>query len=188
MKIIAFTAKKETGKTTAVKYMMQKYPDAVQINFKDALIEELKLYFPELLQAEIEALDKSHYDGMDAWTIEKLFKVKPPVIRALMRNFGTEVRRAEDQNYWVNKWQGAITLAEKSGVKIVFTDDLRFISEWEAVRNNNGLVIKINSDKSIPVDTHGSEAEMDLIVPDQIVQNFFGDVEVMYKQLDEITI
>lgn len=183
MKIIAFTAKKETGKTTAVKYMMQKYPNAVQINFKDALVEELKLYFPELLQAICDIYDKTEYDGMDPWTIEKLFRVKPPLVRSLMRNFGTEVRRYHDPDYWVNAWARKI---EKCTAPIVFVDDVRFMNEAGSVKNHGGILIKIVSDKPVPEDAHTSESEMDQIVPDKVVKNFFGNVEVLYKQLDEI--
>jgi hypothetical protein len=185
MKIIAFTAKKETGKTTAVKYMMQKYPNAVQINFKDALVEELKLYFPELLQAICDIYEKLDYDGMDPWTVEKLFRVKPPLVRALMRNFGTEVRRKESPHYWVTRWKTKMSMLDPRATH-VFVDDVRFLNEAEAVKELGGTIIKITSDKPVPEDAHTSESEMGQIVPDKTVRNFFGEVEVLYKQLDEI--
>lgn len=184
MKIIAFTAKKETGKTTAVKYMKEKEV-SVQINFKDALVEELTTLFPELLQAICDIYDKTEYDGMDPWTVEKLFRVKPPLVRALMRNFGTEVRRKEDPDYWVKAWTKKV-LETTQYPTTIFVDDVRFLNEAKAVKDNGGTIIRITSDKPVPVDAHGSEAEMDQIVPDRTVQNLFGDVESLYKQLDEI--
>lgn len=192
MKIIAFTAKKETGKTTAVKYLKKKYPASVQINFKDALVEEIKILFPEVLATICSTYEQSHYDGMDPWTIEKLFRVKPPLVRALMRNFGTEVRRAENPDYWVNAWEEKVLKVRNMWVDIdhcfLFVDDVRFLNEANAVKKAGGTLIKITSDKPVPVDAHASEFEMDHIVPDKTVRNFFGDVEALYKQLNEIKI
>lgn len=186
MKIIAFTAKKETGKTTAVKYMMQKYPHALHINFKDALIGEIIALFPEVLQAMCEYYNKSDYDGMDPWTTEKLFRVKPRLVRAFMRNFGTEVRRREDPDHWVKAWIKTLKSVKVSDETVIFVDDVRFLNEAQAVKDFGGTIIRITSDKPVPVDAHASEFEMDHIVPDIVVKNFFGDVEVLYKQLDDI--
>lgn len=180
MKIIAFTAKKETGKTTAVVYMMQKHKNAVCINFKDGLVEEIKELFPELLAQMCFV-----YGAMDwtLWNVDRLFAEKPPLMRALMRNFGTEVRREQDQDYWVKKWVEKI---KQSQDKIIFVDDVRFLNEAGAIRAFGGRIIRIEADKPVPHDLHASEREMDLILPDTVIRNVFGEIETLYTQLDKI--
>lgn len=184
MRLLAFTAKKQTGKTTAVTYLRSKMTNSVQINFKDALVEELITLFPELIAEIGKTYDNNPkwYDGK-TWDAERLFKEKPPLIRSLMRNFGTEVRRKQDPEYWVKEWQRKI---DQNFVADVFVDDVRFLNEAEAVKRNGGMIIKIISDRPSPDDAHQSESEMDLIVPDRVIKNFFEEPEVMYKQLDSL--
>jgi adenylate kinase family enzyme len=86
--IVAFTGKKQNGKSTAAAYVAEKY-GFVRINFKDALVAETLANFPVLLDEIIEVMDRREYDGMNPWTHERLIKEKPPLMRALLQNNGT---------------------------------------------------------------------------------------------------
>ena len=48
--IIGLCGYKGSGKTTACNIIKKHLDDVVQINFKDALIEEIKEKFPDLLR------------------------------------------------------------------------------------------------------------------------------------------
>ena len=93
--IIGLTGKKQNGKSTAAEHLSDKH-NFVRINFKDALVAEIRERFPNLLEAIIEIMDRTDYDGMNPWTVDRLFKEKPPLMRALLQNYGTEVRRIDD--------------------------------------------------------------------------------------------
>lgn len=173
--IFGFTGKKHAGKTTAREYVEEQLADSVRINFKDALIEELNENFKEVLD------ECSTLYNMD---INELFRVKPPIVRALMRAYGTELRRREDPDHWLRSWKRK---AEKAYTKVdVLVDDVRFLNEAEAVRELGGIIIRIERSDMPSTDRHASEAEMDEIEPDYMVSCETGDFEAMQEQLDAI--
>ena len=49
MTIIALTGLKQSGKSTAANYLVEKY-GFIKHNFKDALINEIKTYFPDFIK------------------------------------------------------------------------------------------------------------------------------------------
>lgn len=187
--IIGITAEKETGKTTSVEYMKQiltAYSKPfVQINFKDALVEELIRYLPDHLLQICKDLDSSPatYDG-NPWTIERLFKEKPPQIRKLMQNWGTDFRRKENPLYWVHQWYRKVAIIE-AGI-VVFVDDVRFLNEAEAVKSfDSHILLRLEGIgfKHTGLDTHSSETEMQQIVPDLTIQSTYGDLPGLHLQL-----
>ena len=163
--LVAFVGKKGSGKSTAAKSLEEEY-GFVRHNFKDTLIAELKHKMPLLLD-ELVRVCAALSDG--EWTVDRLFKEKPPVVRALLQNYGTEVRRADDPNYWVDAWgQLASALSEKD----IVVDDVRFENEAQAIRDMGGVLIRIVKDSfDYPVlDEHSSETEQDdIIVNHEIV-------------------
>jgi dephospho-CoA kinase len=180
--IIGLTGKKQSGKSTAAEYI-EKHHLAVRVNFKDGLVKELKEKFPKLLDEIITIMDRLEYDGMNPWTVERLFKEKPPLVRALMQNFGTEVRRADDSDHWVNHWIDSTMMYPNEGIVV---DDVRFLNEAEAVRALGGIIVRIERPEMDSSDTHISELEMDQIVPDAIIRAHDGDFHGLYAQLDDL--
>lgn len=195
MKIVAFTGKKQTGKSTACAYLEEKY-SFTRVNFKDALIAELKENFPELLGAILKVqndyidefgpfeqvqniLGKDYID-----TIDELFVVKPPLMRTLMQNYGTNVRRKEKDSYWVDEW--VKTLWEKGSDTKTTVDDVRFLNEASRVKGQGGIIIRLIRTDMQHTDTHQSETEMDSIVPDFTITCNGGDYDHLYKELDTI--
>ncbi len=180
--IIGLTGKKQNGKSTAAQYVADKY-GFVRLNFKDALVAEIKERFPNVLEAIIEVMDRSAYDGMKPWTIDRLFKDKPPIFRALMQNFGGEVRRRDHEDYWVVMW-----LKQASKHKNVVVDDVRFLNEAQAVRDMGGMIIRIVRADYNNNDSHVSETEMDSIEADDSVTVVSGEegIEYLKKFMDSI--
>lgn len=188
--IIGFTGKMGSGKTTACDMVKQSLANVSHINFKDALIKELRLFFPDVLRAVATDVAGERLGG---WQTEptdviediemNLFYEKPPVIRALMRNFGTELRRSSDPEYWIKKWKETVTYTDG---KHVVTDDVRFVNEAEAVREFGGIVIRIARTDITDTGTHQSESEMDNIVADHTISVGKGELDKLRTELNTI--
>ncbi len=83
----------------------------------------------------------------------------------LLQWWGTEYRRAQDSQYWVNKWKQSLNpLAD-----IVIATDMRFRNEAAVVKEVGGYtvnVVRLNQDGMVYVDPsrsamHPSEIDMD---------------------------
>lgn len=174
--IIGLTGFKHTGKSTAATYLEHEY-GFTRLNFKDGLVAELTQNFPDLLRVVSEEEDL---------TIEELFTQKPPVIRALMQNYGTEVRRREDPDYWVLQWKMSMINRILAGNRHIVTDDVRFINECDAIRSANGVVVRIVRDDIPTGGDHQSETEQLSLRPDHTIHAVSGSYEKLYTALDEI--
>lgn len=163
--IIGLTGKKGSGKTTASNKIREVLIEngyfVHHLNFKDALITTMKQKFPETLKQISIVYEKS---------IEELFAEKPPVMRALMQNVGTEVYRGIRDDWWVSEWYRELfTIQErfKNEKLVIITDDVRFANECMMLQAKGGFLIKIfrigfEDDVST---THQSETEMESFVP-----------------------
>lgn len=205
--IIAFTGYKGTGKSTAAAYLESKY-GFVRHNFKDALIAEIKEKFPDLLREIAQASPRERLlfktgeftNGsiipIDAThlTIDDLFIQKPPLMRALMQNYGTEVRRGDDPDYWTTEWmKGAVERFKKGETNLV-TDDVRFINEAETIRDFGSLlnipyeykIIRLTRPDMLTGGDHVSETEQLQIEADHTIELEPGNFDKLYSELDEI--
>lgn len=155
IRIIAFTVKRGNGKSTASNKVREVLEGqnltVVRINFKDALVSTMR----DKLSGTLDEMAKM-YD----MTVNQLFDDKPPIMRKLMQEIGTEVYRAIDNDYWVNQWKIMVE-GMKDGV-VVIVDDVRFQNEFDAVKSLGGTVTRViatNKDKII--DEHQSEKEQE---------------------------
>lgn len=172
-KIIGFIGYKNSGKTTACN-IIKSHEDGVvvQHNFKDGLIRELKQNFPKLLQVLSDVYNMA---------IDELFIVKPPAVRALMQEYGTEVRRNDDQNYWVDEW-----LDNLPTDGMVLVDDVRFGNEAYAIKSSGGILIRLVRKDMVNLDTHKSEVEQDSLVADYTIVSKWGEQDKLEKELCQI--
>ncbi len=178
--MIGLTGKKRSGKSTAAAHLEAK--GFVRVNFKDALLEEMLSNFPDLITRICETMDRLEYDGR-SWTANRLLDEKPPLMRSLLQNYGTEVRRKENEDYWVAQWQDTIIGHE---AEHIVADDVRFKNEAQAIRDFGGIIIKIIRPYLPHTDTHSSETEMDFIRPDYTISVLTGELDQLHKQLDDI--
>ena len=168
--IIAFTGRKGSGKTTASEYLIDNL-GYVRVSFKDGLVKEMKDNFPRTLANISEIYGYKNIDD--------LFFFKPAIQRSFMQEYGTDVRRNDDADYWVKQWESNIV-----GMKDVVVDDCRFLNEAEAIRRSGGIIIRLNG--GVTTDTHVSEIEMDSIVPDHVLETYPGEVERFYADLSDL--
>lgn len=192
--IIGLVGFKRVGKSTAAEYLAEQY-GYMRHNMKDALVADIKRNFPDLLR-EIaghsfreKPLFKTTEDfklgqivqiDTSSPTIDDLFTIKPPLMRALLQNYGTQVRRGDDNNYWVKRWKE--TLPEGN----VVVDDVRFINEAQAIIANGGTLIRITRPDITTGGEHVSETEHLDIQCIHTIETKEGDTDALYRELDRI--
>jgi hypothetical protein len=178
--IIAFVGFKQVGKTTASQYLIEKY-GFVKHSFKDALVAEIKEKFPDLLESILKTYEATGLEGVDYKTVDNLFIYKPPLMRALMQNYGTEVRRGDDPDYWVKEW------AKNSyGHSEIVCDDVRFLNEADKVKQRGGIIIRLTRPDLPTGGDHKSETEQLQIEADYTIECEAGDYDHLYRELDKI--
>jgi len=169
---------KGSGKTTACNIIKKHLTDVVQINFKDALVAELKDNFPDLLR---EIADQHYGEPPVDW----LFNNKPPLVRTLMQNYGTDVRRKEDSNYWVKKWMTSVGC--KNPANHIIVDDVRFFNESYAIRKwNDTILIRLERTDIVTTDQHQSETEQQQIECDYTISVGQGELDKLEEELIKI--
>lgn len=182
---IALIGYAKSGKTTASDYIVSKF-GYTKVNFKDALVAEMKKNLPRTMQEIINLIENTkggeYYTGTSKGIDpDWLFNNKPPVFRALMQEYGTEIRRGDDENYWVEKWKESV-----QGIKNLVTDDCRFLNEAQYVRDNGGMILRIIRTDITGAGTHASEVEQQSIVADYTVEVGKGEHDKLYAKIDEI--
>lgn len=183
MAIIGLCGFKRTGKSTVAQYLEDKY-GYVRANFKDGLIAEIKQNFPDLLKAIYNAEQELY--SYPAETIDQLFINKSPLVRALMVNYGTEVRRREDPDYWVLQWKMKVADMMLRGHRNIVVDDMRFLNEMQAIQGWGGKTIRIVRDDITTGGDHASETELIGVETDHVIHSKQGDLEGLYKAVDDI--
>lgn len=185
--IIGLVGFKQVGKSTAAKHLEEKY-NAKRINMKDALVAEIKKNFPDLLDAIVEAEfykadlrdDGTKYDIDIDW----LFENKPPLMRTLLQNYGTEVRRGDNDSYWTDRWEESV--AQQNKHQLIVTDDVRFLNEAAVVQKRGGIIIRLTRPDIATGGMHASETEQLKIVADHVIECEQGDHAALYAALDKL--
>lgn len=171
MIIIGLTGFKGSGKSTVARYLAEEH-GFKRINFKDSLIEEMLERLPNTL-AEISRVCEM--------SVDDLFELKPPLMRALMSNYGTEVRRGDDVDYWVNQYLKKVD----NNLRII-TDDVRFWNEYKAVKSKEGIIIRVERDDITEGGTHQSETEQIEFEADFTIKGKAGSHKEIFEQIESI--
>lgn len=165
--IIGISGKAGCGKSTAAKYLVEKY-GFVEVSFAAILKNMLSVAgLPEPSNRD----DKEkNVEGFDfTW-------------REAAQTLGTEWGRSLDENIWVK-----LTMASlEDGKKYVFSD-VRFDNEALAIIRKNGVTVKING-RSVDLGQNSFHASEKGIDEDWITYHVgnSGDIEILYKQMDKI--
>lgn len=71
-------------------------------------------------------------------------KPYPDEIRRLLQWWGTDLRRAADEDYWTFKTHGTIEDIEREGdTDVVIVTDVRFANEADMIRSLGGIVVQV---------------------------------------------
>lgn len=155
--ILAFSAKKQGGKTTAVNDIRTNYPDAPTHNFADALkIIVARTFMPaDLVPKNMSAVD---------WIETNKHTISPCglTVRQLLQVIGTDVFRAMWADVWVNAWKHRLPILNTpKSPKLILVADVRFPNEVKAVQALGGRVIRLTRAPYAADDIHASETALD---------------------------
>ena len=136
---------------------------------------------------------KVHIVGTNEATYNEVFKIKPPRVRTLMQQVGTERGRdVYGDDVWLNHmWTWMRLFGEHWGISKFVIPDVRFPNEARFVQDQGGLVFNImaperNAQNQLTQEQrqHLSETAMDAYASyDDILYNDFGQEDTIYTQL-----
>jgi len=177
--IIGITGHMGSGKDTLAAYFVRAH-GFVRVGFADALKAEVLARLPQTLVA----LGELCFPEMSSAAIGAyLLRSKPPVIRALLQEYGTEVRRTDDPSYWLDAWE-----ARRPVEADIVAPDVRFLNEAEHIKRLGGWVIRVQR-PGYEGDGHASEREQAMIPCDRGLGNtgsiadLEAQAEVYYRSL-----
>lgn len=113
-------------------------------------------------------------------TWDEAFVQKPQWVRERLQQYGTEeIRDQVDFDFWINALEGWIqTLHRRHKITKFVISDVRFANEVEWIHRNEGIVIRLDSDRETVEEltqeqkTHRSESSLDAYdFPHRVLNN-----------------
>lgn len=156
--IIALCGYKQSGKDTVANYLhaiisLADYPHILTHGFAHKLKDEVAA----LLGTSVRHLDANK---------------KHPLIRHLYQWYGTEYARATfGEDYWIKQTDEMIKQLPADKPVCIIITDLRFLNEAAWVKEQGGVIVRIERKGQTNTDLHQSEREIPLIRPDFILDN-----------------
>jgi hypothetical protein len=166
MIVIGLSAYMGAGKDTAGQRLVDKW-GFTRVAFAEPLKQEVLRTLPRTLR-EIARLTLGDQYGTvryqklsdeEVWAyVERQIRQsdREPVFRALLQEWGTELRRSEDQEYWIKQWKAAVAAVPNG--RVVATD-CRFLNEADAIKTLGGVLVRIHRQGKVG-DSHPSETIM----------------------------
>lgn len=174
--IIGLGGYAQTGKDTVANYLVEHH-GFTRIAFADPIREAVYALNPAIT-------DIPEVRGVSLqWLVDRMgweaLKVESSETRILLQRFGTEVgRKLWGENFWVDR-----AMEKINGIdKVVFTD-VRFPNEFDAIKNANGKLWRIEKLGVEAVNRHISETALDNHVFDMNIPNM-GSKEDLYEQVN----
>ena len=143
--------------------------------------------FPRTLNAIRETLmeAKPEEPGIGLSTYEYVHRIKPRIVRELLQEYGTEVRRADKDSYWVDKWLetvGQLKSIQLNGLRVV-APDMRFGNEARAIKSLGGVTFHVARPGYEDTGNHASEVSLVGYKYDVLLNNV-GDVQDLTDLVD----
>jgi len=169
MKIIGLVARSRCGKDTVADYIISKYPTVNIVKRKLAgpiknAVKELYGFDDTYLETDLKDIKITKYGCSPRDIMIKITK-------SIMELSGTD--------FFTNRLYDSISKNE-----ITIISDVRYIHDIERIRENNGIVIKIERNM-YDIIHHNNENNIDDLESDYIIVNN-GTLEELYEQVTNI--
>lgn len=131
-------------------------------------------------------------------TFEECFISKTESSRKFLQTYGTGCRDEYGENIWIEYLEAWINVLSMRNVKIVIISDVRYKNEFDFIKSQNGMLIKIdaelrnfskifeetngNSEKLKEIQQHVSETTMDNF-PDEIYDIIVDNNDIIYNKM-----
>ena len=163
--LIGITGQKFSGKSTVAKMLSEMLGYKV-VSFADKL-KDVTCVLSGCTREQLE-----DYDFKEGVFVPNHLKpycgdVEFPTYRAFLQHFGSEVMRGINNNIWID-----CTLSDCGKNAII--SDCRFPNEAKAIKEQGGIIIRVEREGLQSNDTHSSETAMREIAPDYIIENKKG--------------
>jgi hypothetical protein len=213
--IVGFAGKAAVGKTTAARRMEQVLAGPVQIiPMAMVLRDEVEAFLRGAGAAEFVPLvhgsqqDKVRVFYIDEqqalgqcgqWPqfvadhreIQDRPRLTAVTVRRILQWWGTEYRRAQDPDYWTKAWARKISQYDPNTTHILI-DDVRFINELNSIKEQGGLIVKIERPGFNGANNHASETALDdyrdwdaVLRNDGSLHQFYGKLETLAAELQK---
>jgi hypothetical protein len=185
--VIGLTGHFHAGKDEVARRLVARYgfrrhgfSDALKLEVLTKLRRTLTAYVLELVPALADMTEAERQPRVGAEIRRLIYHARTPVTRALLQEFGTEVRRTDDPDYWITAlWT---TINSIDGVGRIVIADTRFPNEIESIRSRQGLLVRVVR-PGFRGNDHESERHIDSVTVDHEFRND-GTVEELWAQVD----
>jgi len=175
--IIAIIGKRRSGKDTVAKYIEEEYGFThLKISFK--LKQLCKLLF-DFSDGQLESDSKEIID--DRWGISPrsaMQFIKTDIFQYKIQDLMPSIER----KFWIHSFENDYLINDHKNIVI---SDLRFLHEFDILKNYNLKVIYIQNDNSKHVINHISDTEfLDIPYNYKVINN--DTITSLYYQIDQI--
>lgn len=159
-KLIAITGKAGSGKDYLYDRIVETFPqyEFENLKFTDILKGDIEDTLTTDLFARVNVPDgegNCYYPLPTPLRLPILYdKPYSPEIRALLQWWGTDLRRSQDEDYWVNLMRQCIDNTRETG-KIPVITDLRFVNEANIVIGYGGYIVRMWASETVRAERLG---------------------------------
>lgn len=187
--IIGISGKMRAGKDAIASRLTANW-GFTALPFAESLKRELQQRMPRTIRA-IHDMQAIHAHGCDSGDVaacirEMVYVTKPPGMRELLQEYGTDVRRADDLNYWAKRWRQELPAGD------VVVPDVRFPNEARAVLDAGGILWRVERPGTAATASHVSEMGLDdwpwwhaVIRNDNTLESLYRSVDLWAVTLRE---
>lgn len=151
MQIVGIAGAMGSGKDAVAAWLV-KHHGFRRVAFADSLKDEVRARFRRTL-LRISAYVGPYVDSpigpdqerhlvqppSEEARLDWLIREKPPIVRELLQEYGTEVRRGDEPDYWLKAWT-----ARCAGLARVVVPDVRFPNEAAMITARWGRLIRVD--------------------------------------------
>lgn len=164
--------------------------DFITTNVIIPVLEKRKQRYLQLAFADQIKINVMTKNGIE---YDDVYLRKTESSRQLLQIEGTEVGRTADKDIWVNFLDNWITVHFNRGIDTFVVSDVRFMNEFDYIKNSSSIMIKIvapkrnhsrllqESNGSLEsydkISTHRSECDLDSLTDDMFQLVIFNDPE-----------